>query len=116
MRFDLRNFIGGDMDSRLGIAAPLSGLRLASLLALAATLAYSQATSTSSIAGLVTDEQGAAIAGAEVRIVDTSTGGAQTTLTNDSGRYVLVNIPPATYSISITKSGFAVNRITAQKV
>jgi hypothetical protein len=104
------------MNSRFGGRAPYLGVRIAFLFALTATLAYSQATSTSSIAGLVTDEQGAAITGAEVRITDAATGSTQATLTNESGRYVLVNIPPSTYSIAISKSGFAVNRITAQKV
>lgn len=92
------------------------GLLAVCLLALTATPAFSQATSTSSIAGLVTDEQGAAIPLAQVRITDTATGSVQTTLTNESGRYAVVNIAPDTYSIVITKAGFAVQRISAQKV
>jgi hypothetical protein len=94
----------------------LPGLFVACLLALTATPAFSQATSTSSIAGLVTDEQGAAVPAAEVRITDTSTGSVQSTLTNESGRYAVVNIAPDTYTIVISKAGFAVQRINAQKV
>src|SRR5216684_613440 len=101
---------------RFGGTKVPSGLSIVCLLALTATPAYSQATSTSSIAGLVTDEQGAAIPAAEVRITATATGSVQTTISNESGRYVFVNISPDTYSIVISKQGFAVQKISAQKV
>jgi len=78
--------------------------------------AWSQATSTATIAGQVIDEQNAAIVGAEVRILDMATGTAQTTLTNESGRYVIVNVDPGSYTITISKQGFAVHRIGSQKV
>jgi Carboxypeptidase regulatory-like domain len=94
----------------------LFGLLVVCLLALTATPAHSQATSTSSIAGLVTDGQGAAVPAALVRITDTATGSGQTTITNESGRYVFVNISPDTYTIVISKQGFAVQKINAQKV
>jgi hypothetical protein len=104
------------MNHRFGVQKISMGLAAACLLALTATPAFSQATSTSSIAGLVTDEQGAAIPLAQVSITDTATGLVQTTLTNDSGRYAVVNIAPDTYTIVITKAGFAVQKISAQKV
>jgi hypothetical protein len=80
------------------------------------TAAWSQATSTATLAGLVTDEQNAAIVGAEVRIADPSTGTALTTTTNDTGRYVVVNLSPGTYAITVVKAGFTVYKISAQKV
>jgi hypothetical protein len=89
---------------------------LAMFATLAVPAAWSQATSTATIAGLVTDESNAAVVGAEVRVVDTSTGGAQSTLTNESGRYVIVNVAPGTYTITVSKQGFTVYRISAQKV
>ncbi len=91
-------------------------LGLLCLLAFTATPAFSQATSSSSLAGLVTDEQGAAIPGAVVRLVSASTGSAQTTTTNESGRYALVNIAPDIYAITVTKDGFAVFKVNSQKV
>src|ERR1051325_5875818 len=106
----------GDMVSRFGGTKLHFGLLVVCLLALTATPAFSQATSTSSFAGLVTDEQGAAIPGAVVRIVDTSTGTTQTTATNETGRYVIVNIAPDTYTITVTKEGFTVYKVGAQKV
>ena len=78
--------------------------------------AWCQSTSQASIVGLVSDQQGAAVVGAEVRAVDTSTGGALTTATNDAGRYVVINVAPGVYTITIGKPGFTVFKIAAQKV
>ncbi len=89
---------------------------LAILLGFGSTAAWSQATSTATVAGLVTDEQNAAVAGAEVRLLENATGNSQTTITNDTGRYVLVNVQPGTYVITVSKQGFTVFKINAQKV
>src|SRR3954454_2938464 len=89
---------------------------LAILLGFGSTAAWSQATSTATVAGLVTDEQNAAVAGAEVRLLENATGTSQTTLTNDTGRYVLVNVSPGTYVVTVSKQGFTVFKINAQKV
>ena len=50
---------------------------LVATLCLAATPGWSQATSSSTVGGLVTDEQGAVIVGAEVKLIDSETGRAQ---------------------------------------
>src|ERR1035438_761138 len=91
-------------------------LSLAIFLGFGTSAAWSQAPSSATLAGLVTDEQNAAVAGAEVRIVDSATGGTQTTLTNDTGRYVVVNVEPGTYAIYISKQGFTIHKIASQKV
>ena len=91
-------------------------LSLAILLGLGTTAAWSQATSTATVTGLVTDEQNAAVAGAEVRLLENATGASQTTLTNETGRYVIVNVQPGTYIVTISKQGFTVFKINAQKV
>ena len=83
-------------------------LSLAIFLGFGTSAAWSQATSSATLAGLVTDEQNAAVAGAEVRIVDSGTGASQTTLTNDMGRYVVVNVSPGTYAIYISKQGLLI--------
>ncbi len=85
-------------------------------LALSATLAWAQATSTATVTGQVTDQQGAAIAGAQVRIIDTATNAAQTSTTNSDGRYVFVNVNPGTYTVSFGKTGFATSRVDQQQV
>src|SRR5664279_5117919 len=99
-----------------GIPPGLSLFSLAIILGFATSAAWSQATSSATLAGLVTDEQSAAVAGAEVRVVDSATGSAQTTLTNESGRYVVVNVSPGTYAITVSKQGFTVFKVAAQKI
>jgi hypothetical protein len=94
----------------------LSVVCLGMLLSLGATPAWSQATSSASIAGLVSDEQNAAIPGAEVKLTDSATGIALVTLTNDAGRYVFVSVTPGTYTVLVTKQGFTVFKIDAQKI
>src|SRR3954468_17427541 len=84
---------------------------LAAILCLAATPGWSQATSTATVTGLVSDESSAAIVGAEIRLVDLATSIAQTTTSNDTGRYVIVNVAPGTYSITVTKQGFSAFKI-----
>ena len=99
-----------------GITPGLLVLSLAVFLGFGTTVAWSQATSTATVTGLVTDEQGAAVPGAEVRLLETATSAAQTTLTNEAGRYVIVNVQPGTYIVTISKAGFTVHKINAQRV
>ena len=99
-----------------GFTPRLLVLSLALFLSFGTTAAWSQATSSATLAGLVTDEQNAAVPGAEVRIVDSGTGASQTTLTNDTGRYVIVNVSPGTYAIYVSKQGFTIHKVAAQKV
>src|SRR5207249_4874300 len=79
---------------------------LAILAIVSAPPAWSQATSTSTITGQVTDQSNASVAGAEVRVIDTATGSAQTVLTNDTGRYIFVNLSSGTYDLTVSKTGF----------
>ena len=102
---------------RIGISRFTPGLLVLSLvifLGFGNTAAWSQATSSATLIGLVTDEQNAAVAGAEVRVVDSATGATNTTLTNDTGRYVIVNVSPGTYSIYVSKQGFTVHKVNAR--
>ena len=95
----------------------LASIFLGLLIVLTAiTPAWSQATSSATISGQVVDEQNAAVVGAEVQVMDPSTGTTLTTTTNDSGRYVVVNLNPGMYTITVSKSGFTVYKIAAQKV
>jgi hypothetical protein len=75
-----------------------------------------QATSTGTVVGVVTDQTGAAIAGAQVTLTDVSTSSIRTTTTNNAGQYVVVNVPPSDYSIRVSKAGFSVSEIANQTV
>jgi hypothetical protein len=87
---------------------------LALFLSLGASPAFSQATSSTSVSGQVTDQQGAAMPGVEVKLIDPSTNSTQTTSTNSDGRYLFANVNPATYTIVFNKAGFATYRVQNQ--
>ncbi len=102
-----------------GIRSLLFGIAVALCvgvaLSLSATPALAQA-ATGTITGQVTDQQNAVIAGAEIKVVDPTTNSVRTASSNEVGRYTLVNIPPGTYDVTVTKSGFTASKLSAQKV
>ena len=53
--------------------------------------------------------------GATVTMTDTSTGIARTVTSNETGRYILVNVTPGKYDLSITKRGFAAVKMAGQR-
>jgi hypothetical protein len=59
------------------------------------------------ISGLVTDSSGAAVEGAGIVATNTATGVTYTGKTNGAGVYVLPQLIPGPYKISLTKQGFA---------
>src|SRR5579862_5507534 len=91
-------------------------LGCAAVLGFASVAGWAQSASTGTISGQVTDQQGAAIGGAEIRITDVSTNIAQKTVSNDAGRYIFVNVAPGTYNITVSKTGFTTFNVGAQKV
>ena len=94
----------------------LSVVCLGILLCLGTTPAWSQATSTSTVTGQVTDQLSAAIPAVEVRLIDAATNTALATTTNEAGRYIFVNVASGDYTLTFTKPGFSVERVTDQKV
>jgi len=58
------------------------------------------------ISGLVTDAQGAVIAGAEVTSTHAGTAARNTVRTNDSGFYSLRNLPIGAYAVTVEHTGF----------
>ncbi|MDQ6677337.1 MAG: carboxypeptidase regulatory-like domain-containing protein [Acidobacteriota bacterium] len=61
---------------------------------------------TAVIGGLVSDTQGAAIAGARVVATNTATGVPAPTTTNSSGTYLLSNLEIGAYTLSVEHEGF----------
>lgn len=59
-----------------------------------------------SIAGTVSDPNGAAVAGATVTLRNTETNITQTVTSNDSGSYAFPLVQPGTYTVSATGNGF----------
>ena len=97
-------------------ASGLFYLCLTVVLILGGAPARAQSAAGGVIAGQVTDQQGSAVPGATVRLTESSTNSETTTSTNDGGRYTFPNVSPGTYSLTVTKQGFALTRMPAQKV
>jgi Carboxypeptidase regulatory-like domain len=85
------------------------------LLALSAAPVRSQSAS-GTLEGLVTDQQGAAVPAAEVKLFDPSTNAVRTVPTNEAGRFTMVNIAPGTYDVTVSKPGFTVAKFVRQKI
>src|SRR6266853_6268175 len=67
--------------------------------------ASAQATAT--LNGVVRDPSAAVIPQATVTLHNTDTGTERESLTNDSGLYVFVSVPPGEYVLKVAKDGFA---------
>lgn len=78
--------------------------------------ALAQATSAGTLVGAVTDVSGALIPETTITLTDVQTKAKRTTVTNGSGKYVMVDVPPGTYTISATKSGFSTTEVVNQTI
>jgi len=56
--------------------------------------------------GTVTDASGAPVGNAKITITETNTGISRTSQTNESGNYVVPDLPPGTYTVTAEVSGF----------
>lgn len=63
-------------------------------------------TSNGTLSGEVTDAGGAIISRAQVRLVNPSTGASITVQTTDAGVYSLPSLPPGTYELHVSYTGF----------
>ncbi|HVT95973.1 MAG TPA: carboxypeptidase-like regulatory domain-containing protein, partial [Acidobacteriaceae bacterium] len=78
--------------------------------------ALGQATNTGTVVGEVDDQSGAVIADASVTLSNASAGTKLTTSTNGTGKYIFQAVPPGTYDVIVTKSGFSTAKLTGLTV
>src|SRR5262245_27874250 len=76
------------------------------LLALATSHLLNAQVNTSAIAGIVTDESGSVAPKVEITMVQEGTGLTRKTTTNDTGEYVLPQLPPGRYELTAQAPGF----------
>lgn len=88
-----------------------SVLTLCSLYFLATFLA-AQVISTAQIRGTIEDPSGAAVAGAQIRLTQTATDFVRTVTSGADGGYILLDLPPGTYQMEITKQSFKKSAMT----
>src|SRR5438309_606308 len=72
--------------------------------ALAGATAWAQ--TTAQISGTVKDQSGAVLPGVEVSATQTATGAKRTTVTNETGNYVLASLPIGPYMLEASLPGF----------
>jgi len=79
---------------------------MAMALALFATSAMAQTSTTGSIEGSVTDPNGAAVRGATVSVTSPNLISPQSGTTDDNGHFKILNLPPGAYKVVVEGSGF----------
>src|SRR5437867_532010 len=70
----------------------------------ASTNVWAQATA--EISGTARDQSGAVLPGVEIRVTQTETGGIRNSVTNETGSYVLPNLPLGPYKLEASLPGF----------
>src|SRR5712691_761682 len=72
---------------------------------MAGATAWAQAT-TAQVSGTVKDQSGAVLPGVEVTVTQTATGSKRSTVTNETGNYVLASLPLGPYMLEASLPGF----------
>ena len=72
---------------------------------------FAQSTTTSQINGTVTDKTSAVVPGASIVITNSATGIEYRMVTDSLGSYHVTDLPPGTYTMEVTKTGFATQHI-----
>lgn len=88
-----------------GRLTAVSRLSLVLTLALFASSALAQSTA-GRILGTLTDQSGAAVAGATIVVTDTQRGTSRSVTTDDSGNYLVADLQPGTYKVHAEAKGF----------
>src|SRR5262245_64724346 len=68
------------------------------------------------ISGVVADTAKSVIPGANVIAVSNETGQQYTAVTGEQGQYMLYPLPSGTYSLTVSKEGFGIQRVERIKV
>jgi hypothetical protein len=79
----------------------LAGMMWCLLLLGTASVTSAQGVNTSTLSGTIVDPQGLSVKGAKITTTNASTGAQRTSITNDSGRYTVVGLPPGQYKMAV---------------
>jgi Carboxypeptidase regulatory-like domain/TonB dependent receptor len=78
---------------------------------------FAQGGSTGAISGVVKDENGAGVPGAQIEVVNVVTGATVRSVTSDGGgNFVVTQLPAGNYKLAVTASGFSKADVTDIKV
>jgi carboxypeptidase family protein len=80
-------------------------------------LVFPQASvSTSELRGQITDQNGAAVAGAIVIVTDVNKGTTRQVTSNEDGLYVILALQPSTYNLRVEATGFGAKTVNEIKL
>jgi len=74
------------------------------------TTSFAQSTVSGGIVGTITDPQGGVVPNATVTVTNIGTNNVVTVVANSDGGYRASNLPPGTYNVETTVSGFATTK------
>src|SRR5439155_8449154 len=100
-RSNFRPFHRGGIDMRRVLGVVLGGLVIS---VLNCSLVWAQATA--QISGTARDQSGAVLPGVEIHVTQTETGVVRDAITNETGSYVLTNLPIGPYRLEGSLPGF----------
>lgn len=100
---------------RILLNSPLRVVHLLLLLFALAGAAFAQGTN-AEVNGVVKDTQGAVVAGATLRLIDTATNTEITTTANSEGAFVFANVRAGLYRLIAEHSGFSKKEVQNVKV
>jgi hypothetical protein len=95
--------------NRVGFAIAEWAIRSALLAVFGCTFCFAQFSA--GVRGVIQDPSGASIAKATVTLLNSTTQVGYSTISNDSGEYQFVSLPPGPYTVSATASGFASRKV-----
>ena len=81
------------------------------IIALSFSAILTAQSATATLSGTVTDQQGAVVAGATVKITDPARASERQATTNDEGFFTFVQLQPTNYTIRAERGGFAATEI-----
>lgn len=80
---------------------------IAGSIALACRIDLKGQTPTAQVTGIITDASGAVVPNAKIDLEEVNTGIHSEAVSNDSGNYVVANLKPGDYRITLRKDGFS---------
>ena len=106
-----------DTRKRWGVEGILRlGLFLWLVVAIGTVTAKGQVETTSRINGTVSDPSGAVVPGATVTVKNEGTGATREATTDAGGSYSFPSLPPGTYAITVSQSGFKKAEVTGRVI
>ncbi len=102
--------------TRLKSVTVLGALIAASALMMSLAPSALAQSATGTLTGQVTDQQGAVIPAASIKIVDPKTNDVHEATTNGVGRFTIPNISPGDYNVTVSKEGFTVTQLHNQHI